>query len=107
MSCMPSSSIAIQLYTLRDHLKTPAEIAATLARVKKIGYQAVELAGLGKIEPDELSAILNGEGLVCCGAHVPLEALAANPQKVIEDHRLLGCAQIAIPGFWGKTEADF
>jgi sugar phosphate isomerase/epimerase len=104
---MPQSTLAIQLYTLRDHLKTPKEIAATLKCVKKIGYTAVELAGLGKIEPDELANILSGEGIVCCGGHVPLESLIANPQKVIEDHRLWGCPQIAIPGYWGKNAADF
>ena len=104
---MAQSSLAIQLYTLRDHLKTPADITATLQRVRKIGYHAIELAGLGKIDPHELSAIIEGEGLTVCGSHVPIESLKANPQNVIEDHQLWRCPQIAVPGFWPKHPGDF
>ena len=30
--------IAAQMYTLRDYCKTPADIAASCAKVKKMGY---------------------------------------------------------------------
>jgi hypothetical protein len=38
---MKTTQIAAQLYTCRDILKTPAEIATTLRRLREIGYQAV------------------------------------------------------------------
>ena len=38
---MPDSVIAAQLYTLRDHTKTPKDIAQTLKKVKALGYDAV------------------------------------------------------------------
>ncbi|MGA2230730.1 MAG: sugar phosphate isomerase/epimerase [Tepidisphaeraceae bacterium] len=104
---MSETSISLQLYTLRDLLKTPAEIAATLKRVRHIGYQAVELAGLGPIEAAELAKILTGEGLTVSGGHVPFEAMKNEPQRVIDEHWLWDCAFLAVPGCWGKSQADF
>ena len=47
---MAASVIGAQLYTLRDHLKTPPDIAKTLARVRKMGYEAVQVSGVGAID---------------------------------------------------------
>ena len=43
---MRETQIAAQLYTLRDYLQTPKDIARTLAKVRKIGYRIVQLSGL-------------------------------------------------------------
>jgi hypothetical protein len=58
-------NLAAQMYTLRDFTKTPADIAATLGKVKKMGYGAVQLSALGPIDSKELAKILHNEGLVC------------------------------------------
>jgi len=91
-----STSIACQLYTLRDFLKTPADIAATLKRVKKIGYDAVQLSALGPIDPNELAGMLKSEGLVCCATHLSLEKLRDEPQQIIDEHKAWGCEYTAI-----------
>jgi sugar phosphate isomerase/epimerase len=88
MNSAPSGGLAVQLYTLREFLSTPPDIATTLRKVKQIGYDAVELAGMGKIDAGELAKMLSGEGLVVCGSHVPIEKLKADSQKVIDQHRL-------------------
>lgn len=94
--------IALQMYTLRDFCKTPADIAATLARVRKIGYTAVQVSGMGPIEASELAKILQGEGLTCCATHVPLERMETETQKLIDDHATIGCRYTAIGGFFQK-----
>src|SRR5947208_8721270 len=55
---MSASQIGCQMYTLRDFTKTPGDLAKTLARVKKIGYQAVQMSGHGPIDPAELARML-------------------------------------------------
>jgi sugar phosphate isomerase/epimerase len=97
------SVIAAQMYTLRDFTKTPRDIASTLARVKKIGYDAVQLSALGKIDSKELAGILKGEGLTCCATHVSLERLRDESSKVIDEHGLWGCKYTAIGGFFPKN----
>lgn len=99
---MAHSVIAAQLYTLRDFTKTPADIAKTLARVRKIGYESVQLSALGPIEPAELAKILENEGLGCCVTHTSIDAMDNNPQKVIDDHKLWGCQYSAIGGFFPR-----
>jgi sugar phosphate isomerase/epimerase len=94
--------IAAQLYTLREFTKTPADIARTLARVKKIGYDGVQCSALGPIEPAELGKLLQNEGLACVATHVALDRLEKEPRKVIEEHALWGCKHTAIGGFFPK-----
>src|SRR3954469_20144172 len=98
---MPTQ-IACQMYTLREFTKTPADIAATLKRVRRIGYEAVQLSALGKIDPKELAKILQGEGLTCCATHVSPDRMKNEPQAVIEDHKLWGCSYTAVGGFFPK-----
>ena len=62
-------NLAAQLYTIRDYTKTPKDIAESMKNIKAIGYDAVQISGLGPIDPKELAAILDGEGLVCCASH--------------------------------------
>jgi sugar phosphate isomerase/epimerase len=102
---MPSSQIAVQLYTLRDFTKTPADIARTFARVKKLGYDAVQCSALGPIEPAELAKILRNEGLACAATHIGMDAMRDQTQQVIDNHALWGCHWTAIGG-WGWKDAD-
>ena len=99
--------LSVQLYTLRDFLKSPSDVAATLKRVKKIGYAAVELAGLGQTPAKDWAAILNGEGLLCSGAHISFEVMNTQTDLVIEQARLFNCSALAVPVFWGKSMAEF
>lgn len=96
------SNIAAQLYTLRDFTKTPADIASTFARVRKIGYTAVQVSGMGPIEPKELAKILLNEGLTCCATHNSRERLRDHTQAVIDEHLLWGCGLTAIGGFFPR-----
>jgi len=104
-----ASQLAAQLYTLRDFTKTPADIAATLKRVRQMGYESVQCSALGKIEPQELAKILQGEGLTCCATHVPFDRMKSETQAVIDEHKLWGCKYTAVGGFFPKnpTAADW
>lgn len=94
-----ASQLAVQLYTLRDFCKTPADIAASLKKVKQIGYDAVQVSGIGKIDPKELANILKGEGLTCCVTHIGMDRMKNEPAAVVEEHKMWGCEYTAIGGF--------
>jgi sugar phosphate isomerase/epimerase len=106
---MAGSAIAAQLYTVREFTQTPADISRTLKRIRKIGYQAVQLSALGKIDAAELGKMLSSEGLACCATHVSPERMANEPAAVLEEHRLWNCHYTAIGGFFPKnpTPADW
>ena len=94
---MKLEQIAIQLYTLRDFIKTPADIAATMKRVAKIGYRAVQVSAMGPIPEEELNAILQGEGLTCCATHEGGTTILNETQKVIDRLGKLNCRYTAYP----------
>jgi sugar phosphate isomerase/epimerase len=94
--------IAAELFTLREHLGDPESIAAAIERVGRMGYQGVELAGLGPIEPARLAGILRDGGLVACSAHLGWERLRDQTEAAIEDCRTWGCPQVAVPVLPGE-----
>lgn len=102
-----STQIGAQMYTLRDHCKTPADIAKTCAKLSKIGFGAVQASALGPIEPTELRKILDDNGLVCAATHRSLEQMRDTPEALIEEHQILGCELTALGGFGSEKEGDW
>ena len=94
---MPDTCIAAQLYTLRDFLKTPDDIASTLHRVAEIGYRAVQLSSVGPIEHQALRDLCDREGLTICATHTNFDQLRDNLDAVVAEHRTYGCRYTAIP----------
>jgi len=95
---MAGSQIAAQLYTLREFTKTPAEIADTMKKVAQIGYESVQVSGMGRIDPHELRKIVDGEGLSICATHTAYDRMKNETAAVIEEHHILGCKHPAIGG---------
>jgi len=95
---MQSMGIAAQLYTVREFMKTPEEIARGLNRVREIGYRAVQVSGIGPIEPAALKRLLDGEGLIMCNTHTAVDRLWNDIQPVIDEHHLWECKHVAIGG---------
>lgn len=94
---MRSSQIAVNLSMLRGSLRTPAEIATSLGKVRRLGYEAVQVSGLGPIPDRELRAILEGEGLVCCATHETPGAILNETEWVSERLLRLGCRYTVYP----------
>lgn len=94
---MKVSQIALQLHTVRHSTKTPTDFAASLARVKKIGYQTVELAGTGPVTEAELRRMLDGEGLTPCALHDNIRAILSETDKTVDRLGTLGCRYAVIP----------
>lgn len=95
---MATTQLAAQMYTLREFAKTPKDLAETLKKVKKIGYDAVQISGVCAIEYSELHKLLEDTGLICCATHIGFEAMRDNPTKVIQDHYTIQCKYPAIGG---------
>ncbi len=92
-----ASVIAAQLYTLRDYTKTAVALGTTLQKCKQIGYEAVQVSGIGAaITYKEVARLLNDTGLTCCATHINLDKAMENPQQVIDDHQAIGCQYTAV-----------
>lgn len=94
---MKLSQIAAQLYTVRDHCKTPADIAASLKKIRQIGYTAIQVSGLGPIPENELVLICRDLGLTICATHEPSQTILDQPAAVADRLHKLGCRYTAYP----------
>jgi sugar phosphate isomerase/epimerase len=94
---MKISQAAAQLYTLRDFCKTPSDTAQTLKKVRAIGYEAVQVSGVVAMPEEELKAMLDGEGLVCCATHEGTRKIFEEPQAIVERLNKLNCKYTAVP----------
>ncbi|MBD3182604.1 TIM barrel protein [Candidatus Poribacteria bacterium] len=99
---MAETVLAAQLYTIREFMKTPADMAKSLKKIKEIGYDAVQLSGHGPVADEEMKKMLDDAGLVVCATHTSYQLMRDEPQKVIDQHLLWGCMNPAIGGLPGE-----
>jgi sugar phosphate isomerase/epimerase len=91
------NQVAAQLYSVRDYTKTPADVAKTLKKIRHIGYQTIQVSGMGPIAEEELKKIMDSEGLYCCVTHEPGPTILDKPQKVIDRLKKINCPYTAYP----------
>jgi len=89
--------IAAQLWTVRSLLGDEKGLASTLGSLKSIGYDAVELIGLGAIPPASARRILDDSGLAACSAHADSQLILSDPGSVATMLHALGCGSVAYP----------
>jgi sugar phosphate isomerase/epimerase len=92
-----SRRIALQLWTLRDHLKTEDDVARTFTRVREIGYEHVQLSGLGPIAAARVKQLADAAGLGICATHEDGREIVEQPSKVADRLSALGCRFTAYP----------
>ncbi len=98
--------LAVQLYTLRDTLKTPEDVETTLQKVRSIGYRSVQVSGLGPIDQAELKRLTDREGLEICATHIPYGDLTDRMDEVIDKHLLWGCTYVGLGSLPQEYRSD-
>lgn len=89
--------IAIQLYSLREQLEDASQLSSVLGELREIGYRAVEVAGLGSRARGRLGLALRRVDMAACAAHIPLERLLADFDRVAGECRDWGCSYVVVP----------
>lgn len=88
--------IAAQLYTVHDYTKTEADIETTLRRIKDIGYNAIQISAFGPYRTEWLAPLLGELELEVCVTHMPLDRILHDTDRLIEEHRMIGCDTIGL-----------
>jgi sugar phosphate isomerase/epimerase len=92
---MKTLPVALQLFTVRD--EAAKDFAGTMKKVREMGYEYVEPAGLYGIPADEFRRILDENGLSAICAHVPIVEMINDLDKTLADYKTIGCRYIAVP----------
>lgn len=104
-SAMHLHGVGIQMYMMRDEMK--ADLAASLARVARIGYEEVEWWGSWGRTPAELRGLLDDVGLKAPTCHVGSQALA--PETVdatLDAAATMGTHTVIVAGMGGGGHTD-
>lgn len=90
---------AVQLYSVRDHIKDGKNMIEILGKVKEIGFDGVEFAGYFGLSAEELRARCDELGLEVVGTHLGLDDfLPENLEKTLEYSKTLGAKYIGVGG---------
>lgn len=98
---MKKPLIAAQLFTIRDLLQGQDEagVRAVLTKVKNIGYEHVQVSGVGEVTKDVCSIyekVTQELGLNICATHFALPYIEENLDWVIEIHKRWKCEFIGV-----------
>lgn len=83
--------IGAQLYTLRDFCQTKEDFANAMARVSEIGYQTVQVSGIGPIAAEDIKEICDRNGLEIACTHRGYDEYVNQIDKIIDFHKKLDC----------------
>ena len=103
---MKRSEIAAQMYTLREFTQTAEELRASLQKVKRIGYQAVQISGIGPMAPQLVKEYADEFGLKICATHVSWDRLVNDLDALADEHKLWNCKYIGLGGLPGEYQTS-
>ncbi len=87
--------IALQVYSVRDEAEK--DFVGTMTRIKEMGYDGVELAGMYGLSAEFIKKTLSDIGLVPISAHVPYDQLVNDLINTVDQYLTIGCQYIAVP----------
>ena len=96
--------LSVQLYTVRDALT--ADVGATLAKLKEMGLEYVELAGPFGKSAEEWKDMLDGVGLTATGSHVGMDILRDDLDGAIATAKTIGYSYVVLPWIGKDAYAD-
>jgi sugar phosphate isomerase/epimerase len=91
------SQVAAQLYTVRDHCRNAKDLAETFTKLRSIGYEAVQVSGIGSIPAAEVRQIATDTGVHLCAAHSPSDDVRKNPEAEADRLEEMGVKISAYP----------
>lgn len=103
---MDESNIGIQLYSVRNELKSDFE--GTLVELSRMGFRGVEFAfNYGGLDPSALSALLKENGLQTIGIYEKLDNILDPGAEVYRQAEALECRHLTFGLQRERLEKDF
>lgn len=97
------NKIGVQLFTVGAFMKTEEDIKRTFERLKKLGYDEAQTAGM-PCSYDVFSKLAKEAGIDIVGTHEDFEKLTADPEAAMNNHKILNTDIIGIGGLWESTK---
>jgi sugar phosphate isomerase/epimerase len=86
--------IGSPLYILREECTN--DLMVVIEKLAEIGYDGIEFLGFFGHNPSDIKKKLDSHGIKAVGNHVPFTDFLNRVQKVIDEHKEIGCKYITI-----------
>ena len=87
--------LALQLYSIREDMQN--DFFGTLKKVKEIGYDGCEFAGLYGNDPQKINEACKELDLIPISAHVAYQDIIPDIKKAVATYKTIGCKYMVIP----------
>jgi sugar phosphate isomerase/epimerase len=98
---MAALPIALQLYTVRDHMEK--DPVGTLKSVKDMGFDHVEPAGFVGKDAAGFKALLDDVGLAPTSGHWGTELIFGDLDQVMKEAEIMGVRYVVVPWLGGEV----
>lgn len=95
--------VGLQLYSLRDSFK--ADVPGSFAKVQRLGFKHVELAGTYGMKPEQFRETLKRYGFNPVAAHFPFEQFRDDVESIATEAKALGLKYAGCA--WIPHQGDF
>ncbi len=91
--------LGAQFYSIRNLCTTPEGLRDAFRGIKAIGYDMVQISGIGPaVKATDIAACVAEFDLPVCSTHTPFARIVDETEAVIAEHKLFGCPEIGIGG---------
>ena len=87
--------LALQLYSIREEMEK--DFFGTLKKVKEMGYDGCEFAGLYGNDPEKINEECKKLDLIPISAHVAYQDIIPDIEKAVDIYAKIGCKYMVIP----------
>lgn len=88
--------VGLQLYSVRQ--ECAKDLAGTIEKVAKMGYQGVEFAGYFDHTAKDIKKMLDNNGIRCCGTHTGLDTLLGDKlEATVAYNQEIGNKYLVVP----------
>lgn len=89
----------VQIYTVRDFLGTKESYAASMKKIRDLGYNCVQAYATGDVKMSEVKVILDSVGLTNCSTSCEPDDIERDPsllKEAIETAHLFGVTEVSV-----------
>ena len=85
----------LNLFSLRDQIKTEGDFLATANRLKEMGYSYLQFSG-APFDSEMIERVSRESGMPIYLTHVPMDRILHDTDKLMEEHARFGCHNIGL-----------
>ena len=87
--------IGINLYSLRNQIKTEQDFLKTAKALSEMGYSSIQFSG-APYDPDVITRVSKESGLPVVLTHMPMDRIIGDTDALMEEHDRFGCKNIGL-----------